>query len=63
MVAKLQAVRGMNDLLPVDSPRWRGAEQRLQAVLARYGYEEIRLRLVEPTELFARTIGEVTDIV
>lgn len=63
MVAKLQAVRGMNDLLPVDSPRWRGAEQRLQAVLARYGYEEIRLPLVEPTELFARTIGEVTDIV
>ncbi|MEA3219767.1 histidine--tRNA ligase [Immundisolibacter sp.] len=63
MVAKLQAVRGMNDLLPADSPRWRGAEQRLQAVLARYGYEEIRLPLVEPTELFARTIGEVTDIV
>jgi histidyl-tRNA synthetase len=63
MVAKLQAVRGMNDLLPAASPRWRGAEQRLQAVLARYGYEEIRLPLVEPTELFARTIGEVTDIV
>jgi histidyl-tRNA synthetase len=63
MVAKLQAVRGMNDLLPAASPRWRGAEQRLQAVLARYGYEEIRLPLVEPTELFARTIGEITDIV
>ncbi len=63
MVAKLQAVRGMNDLLPADSPRWRGAERRLQAVLTRYGYEEIRLPLVEPTELFARTIGEVTDIV
>lgn len=63
MAAKLQAVRGMNDLLPAASPRWRGAEQRLQAVLARYGYEEIRLPLVEPTELFARTIGEVTDIV
>ncbi|WP_448509218.1 histidine--tRNA ligase [Immundisolibacter sp.] len=63
MTSKLQAVRGMNDLLPVASPRWRGAEQRLQAVLARYGYEEIRLPLLEPTELFARTIGEVTDIV
>jgi len=63
MAAKLQAVRGMNDLLPAASPRWRGAEQRLQAVLARHGYEEIRLPLVEPTELFARTIGEVTDIV
>jgi histidyl-tRNA synthetase len=63
MAAKLQAVRGMNDLLPDVSPRWRGVEQRLQAVLARYGYEEIRLPLVEPTALFARTIGEVTDIV
>jgi histidyl-tRNA synthetase len=63
MAAKLQAVRGMNDLLPDVSPRWRGVEQRLQAVLGRYGYEEIRLPLVEPTALFARTIGEVTDIV
>ena len=63
MAAKLQAVRGMNDLLPGVSARWRGAEQRLHAVLARYGYDEIRLPLVEPTALFARTIGEVTDIV
>ena len=63
MTAKLQAVRGMNDLLPGASARWRGAEQRLHAVLARYGYDEIRLPLVEPTALFARTIGEVTDIV
>ena len=63
MAAKLQAVRGMNDLLPGASARWRGAEQRLHAVLARYGYDEIRLPLVEPTALFARTIGEVTDIV
>jgi histidyl-tRNA synthetase len=63
MAAKLQAVRGMNDLLPGASPRWRGVEQRVQAVLSRYGYEEIRLPIVEPTALFARTIGEVTDIV
>ena len=63
MTSKLQAVRGMNDLLPAVTPRWRGAQQRLQAVLARYGYQEIRLPLLEPTELFARTIGEVTDIV
>ncbi|MGE0810848.1 MAG: histidine--tRNA ligase [Immundisolibacter sp.] len=63
MAAKLQAVRGMNDLLPGASARWRGAEQRLHGVLARHGYDEIRLPLVEPTALFARTIGEVTDIV
>ncbi|MGK2943009.1 MAG: histidine--tRNA ligase [Immundisolibacter sp.] len=63
MASKLQAVRGMNDLLPATTPAWRHAEQRLQAVLERHGYQEIRLPLVEPTELFARTIGEVTDIV
>ena len=63
MTSKLQAVRGMNDLLPAVTPRWRGVQQQLQSVLARYGYEEIRLPLLEPTQLFARTIGSVTDIV
>jgi histidyl-tRNA synthetase len=63
MAAKLQAVRGMNDLLPANSPRWRAVEQRIHGVLARHGYDEIRLPIVEPTALFARTIGEVTDIV
>ncbi|GAB4359701.1 MAG: histidine--tRNA ligase [Immundisolibacter sp.] len=63
MASKLQAVRGMNDLLPAVTPRWHAVEQRLRAILERYGFAEVRLPLLEPTELFARTIGEVTDIV
>lgn len=63
-VAKpLQAVRGMNDCLPTETPVWASMEATLQAVLRAYGYSEIRLPLVEQTELFARSIGEVTDIV
>ena len=63
MASKLQAVRGMNDLLPAVTPRWHAVEQRLRATLERHGFAEVRLPLLEPTELFARTIGEVTDIV
>jgi histidyl-tRNA synthetase len=59
----LQSVRGMNDLLPAQSPTWQQLENTLRALMARYGYEEIRMPIVEKTELFARAVGEVTDIV
>ncbi|MFO1372099.1 MAG: histidine--tRNA ligase [Candidatus Competibacteraceae bacterium] len=63
-MAKLfQAIRGMNDILPSESVRWQGLEALIRELLAAYGYQEIRLPLVEKTELFARSIGEVTDIV
>ncbi len=59
----IQSVRGFNDLLPGQIASWRHAEQVIASVLDRFGYREIRLPLLEKTELFARTIGEVTDIV
>jgi histidyl-tRNA synthetase len=60
---KLQAIRGMNDLLPADSPVWQYLESTVADVLQRYGYAEMRFPILEPTELFKRSIGEVTDIV
>ena len=63
MTKSIQAVRGMNDLLPESVSLWREVESKLQSVLHAYGYREIRLPLVEKTELFARAIGQVTDIV
>lgn len=60
---KIQAIRGMNDLLPADSPLWQYVEGVVTDILARYGYQEIRFPIVEATELFKRSIGEVTDIV
>jgi histidyl-tRNA synthetase len=59
----LQAVRGMNDILPELSPSWQYLEDTLRRVIQSYGYREIRLPLLEKTELFKRSIGEVTDIV
>lgn len=59
----LQAVRGMNDILPADSALWQYLERTVASLLAGYGYQQIRLPIVEPTELFQRSIGEVTDIV
>jgi histidyl-tRNA synthetase len=59
----IQAVRGMNDLLPEVVAVWQRIEQIASAVLTAYGYREIRLPLVEKTELYARSIGQVTDIV
>ena len=53
----------MNDLLPSDSPQWQYVEAVVTDILARYGYQEIRFPIVEATELFKRSIGEVTDIV
>ncbi|HHH47251.1 MAG TPA: histidine--tRNA ligase, partial [Thiotrichales bacterium] len=60
---KLQSVRGMHDVLPPETALWREMEQRIVAAVEAYGYQEIRLPIVEHTELFARSIGEVTDIV
>jgi histidyl-tRNA synthetase len=63
MKEKIQVVRGMHDILPEHTPHWRSVETVLSEVLAAYAYEEIRLPIVEKTELFKRSIGEVTDIV
>ena len=63
MTEKIQAIRGMHDLLPEQTPRWQGVEAVFRRVLSAYGYQEIRLPIVEKTELFKRSIGEVTDIV
>ncbi|TVZ39612.1 histidyl-tRNA synthetase [Alteromonadaceae bacterium 2753L.S.0a.02] len=60
---KLQAIKGMNDLLPADSPSWQYLEATVAEVVHGYGFQEIRFPLVEVTELFKRSIGEVTDIV
>jgi histidyl-tRNA synthetase len=60
---KLKAIRGMNDILPEVSATWRYLEQVLQEIVHSYGYDEIRLPILEHTELFRRSIGEVTDIV
>mgnify|MGYP001591394782 FL=1 len=63
MSKTIQAVRGMNDLLPDAVARWQRIEAAARSVFAAYGYREIRLPLVERTELFARSIGNLTDIV
>jgi len=63
MTKPIQAIRGMNDLLPEAAERWRDIEQRLIGVLDAYGYREIRLPIVEMTELYQRSIGAATDIV
>jgi len=63
MANNIQAIRGMHDVLPEQTPLWQYAERSLREVLGAYGYSEIRLPIVEKTELFKRSIGEVTDIV
>lgn len=59
----IRAVRGMNDVLPSEAERWLAFEAKVEAWLSRYGYSNIRMPLVEPTQLFRRAIGEATDIV
>lgn len=63
MAKIIQAIRGMNDCLPTETPVWQWVENKVQSVLASYGYVEIRMPIVESTPLFARAIGEVTDVV
>lgn len=62
-MAKLQAIRGMHDILMHDTPRWQFLEGSISTLLNQYGYQEIRLPIVEKTELFSRSIGDNTDIV
>ena len=59
----LRAVKGMNDILPPESARWEWFERKVRALMASYGYANVRTPLVEPTALFVRGLGEVTDIV
>ncbi|MFQ6371397.1 histidine--tRNA ligase [Shewanella sp. YIC-542] len=63
MAKQIQAIRGMNDILPDQSPVWQKVEAVLRASVASFGYSEIRTPIVENTDLFKRSIGEVTDIV
>jgi histidyl-tRNA synthetase len=63
MTQTIQAVRGMNDILPEQSPLWESFEATVRDWLAQYGYRNIRMPVLEKTELFVRSIGEVTDIV
>ena len=63
MAEKLIAVKGMNDILPPDSARWEWLEEKVRTLMARYAYRNIRTPIVEPTPLFVRSLGEVTDIV
>ena len=63
MSKTIQAVRGMNDILPDQSPLWQFLEDTAREVFEQYGYRLMRTPILEPTPLFARAIGEVTDIV
>ena len=63
MSQTIQSVRGMNDILPGESEFWELFEETVRSWLRSYGYKPIRLPIVEPTPLFKRAIGEVTDIV
>ena len=63
MAKTIQAIRGMNDCAPTESPLWQWIEAKVRHVLASYGYSEVRMPIVESTPLFARAIGEVTDVV
>src|SRR5438309_6284800 len=63
MAQTIRAVRGMNDVLPDQTALWESFEDTVRSWLARYGYRNIRMPVLERTELFVRSIGEVTDIV
>lgn len=60
---KLVAIKGMNDILPPESARWEWLEDKVRSLMARYAYRNVRTPIVEPTPLFVRGLGEVTDIV
>ena len=63
MAELIQPVRGMNDVLPGEAPLWARLETAAAEIFASYGYERIRIPVLERTELFSRSIGELTDIV
>ena len=63
MAEKITAIKGMNDVLPPQSAHWEWLEQQVRDVMARFAYRNIRTPIVEPTGLFVRSLGEVTDVV
>ena len=62
MTKTIQAIRGMNDILPDEAYCWEFFEDTVNEWLSTYGYQNIRMPIVEQTDLFVRSIGEVTDI-
>lgn len=63
MTKKIQAIRGMNDIMPLEIFTWQKIESNLRKLAKQYGYQEVRFPILEKTELFKRCIGDVTDIV
>ncbi|MCY9803936.1 histidine--tRNA ligase [Vibrio scophthalmi] len=63
MAKTIQAIRGMNDCLPTQSPLWQKLENTVKNVVSAYGYNEVRMPIVEETNLFSRAVGEETDVV
>ena len=62
-MSKIQSIRGMRSILPEETPLWQWLEGKVRAITRRYGYQEVRLPLLEPLSLFERAVGESTDIV
>ncbi|WP_429619454.1 histidine--tRNA ligase [Serratia sp. 2723] len=62
-MVKIQSIRGMRDILPEETPLWQWLESKVRNITYRYGYQEVRLPLLEPVALFERAVGESTDIV
>jgi len=62
-LASIKAIRGMNDILPAQTPLWQFFEAQVKSVFDQYGYQEIRMPIAEKTDLFCRSIGEATDVV
>jgi len=62
-LASIKAIRGMNDILPAQTPLWQFFEAQVKSVFEQYGYQEIRMPIAEKTDLFCRSIGEATDVV
>ena len=62
-MASIKAIRGMNDILPAQTPLWQFFEAQVKLVFDQYGYQEIRMPIAEKTDLFCRSIGEATDVV
>ncbi|MGL5527577.1 MAG: histidine--tRNA ligase [Plesiomonas shigelloides] len=60
---QFQSIRGMKDILPSETPQWQWVEATLRTIMRRYSYQEIRLPILEPIELFQRAVGAATDIV
>lgn len=62
-MSKITAIRGFNDILPEQSHKWQFLESKIKSILNRYNYDEVRLPILEKSELFHRSVGETSDIV